>query len=84
MNGAERLPSLGIPDAWLVSGGLFQSVWNHVTGRPATHGIRDDDVFYFDPDTSLDDLVQLRLRPNLTPSFSAQAYRSKVQRRKNR
>ena len=44
----ERLPSLGLPDAWLVSGCLFQSVWNHVTDRPIQYGIRDYDIFYFD------------------------------------
>jgi len=48
----ERLPLLGLPDCWLVSGGLFQTVWNTRTGqRPDLH-IKDYDVFYFDPDTS--------------------------------
>ncbi|MDO8289971.1 MAG: nucleotidyltransferase family protein [Parvibaculum sp.] len=47
-----RLPSLGLNDCWLVSGGLFQSVWNVLTHRDITHGIKDYDVFYFDPDTS--------------------------------
>ena len=48
----DRLPDLAAPDAWLVSGALFQTVWNALTGRPAVHGILDYDVFYFDPDTS--------------------------------
>jgi len=48
----ERLPVLALPDCWLVSGSLFQTVWNTRTGqRPDLH-IRDYDVFYFDPDTS--------------------------------
>lgn len=47
-----RLPALALPDCWLVSGSLFQSVWNIRCGFPVTHGIRDYDVFYFDPDTS--------------------------------
>ncbi len=48
----ERLPSLGLPDCWLVSGALFQTVWNTRTGqRPDLH-IKDYDIFYFDPDTS--------------------------------
>jgi hypothetical protein len=47
-----RLPALALPDCWLVSGGLFQTVWNRRTGqRPDLH-IRDYDVFYFDADTS--------------------------------
>ena len=48
----ERLPALGLPDAWLVSGSLFQTVWNMQTGRAPGHGIRDYDVFYFDRDIS--------------------------------
>ncbi|MEQ8664280.1 MAG: nucleotidyltransferase family protein [Rhodospirillales bacterium] len=44
----ERLPGLGVSDAWLVSGCLFQTVWNHLTGRTIDHGIKDYDVFYFD------------------------------------
>ncbi len=44
----ERLPSLDLKDAWLVSGALFQTAWNHLTGRPPGHGIKDYDIFYFD------------------------------------
>ena len=47
-----RLPSLGLTDTWLVSGSLFQTVWNIRTGSDVQHGIRDYDIFYFDPDTS--------------------------------
>ena len=55
----DRLPTLNLPDAWLVSGCLFQTVWNVLTERPLEHGIKDYDVFYFDPDTSweAEDLV---------------------------
>ncbi|MCZ2819980.1 nucleotidyltransferase family protein [Modestobacter sp. VKM Ac-2977] len=48
----ERAPALGLPDAWLTAGVLFQSVWNGLTGRVPAAGIRDADFFYFDPDTS--------------------------------
>lgn len=40
------------PDLWLVSGMLFQTVWNVLEGKPRGHGILDIDLFYFDPDTS--------------------------------
>lgn len=50
----SRLPHLALGDAWLVSGCLFQTVWNVMDGRPATHGIKDYDIFYFDADTSWD------------------------------
>lgn len=50
----ERLPALGLADAWLVSGAVFQTVWNYLTGRPPDYGIKDYDIFYFDPDTSWD------------------------------
>ena len=44
----ERLPSLDLPDAWLVAGCLFQTVWNLQAGRMPTAGIKDYDIFYFD------------------------------------
>jgi hypothetical protein len=47
-----RLPQLALPDCWLVSGALFQSAWNERTNRPAEYGIKDYDLFYFDPDIS--------------------------------
>jgi hypothetical protein len=47
-----RLPQLDLADCWLVSGALFQTVWNIRSGLPPAHGILDYDIFYFDPDTS--------------------------------
>jgi uncharacterized protein len=44
----RRLPSLQLPDAWLVAGCLFQTVWNLQSGRAPTAGIKDYDLFYFD------------------------------------
>ena len=46
------LPELGLADSWLVSGCLFQTVWNALTGREPGYGIKDYDIFYFDSDTS--------------------------------
>jgi hypothetical protein len=48
----ERLPALDFADAWLVSGSVFQTVWNVLTGRAPDYGIKDYDIFYFDSDTS--------------------------------
>lgn len=63
----DELPRLALPDAWLVSGCLVQSVWNVLTDRPVDHGIADYDVFYFDPDTSWDaeDAVIRKLQARL-------------------
>ena len=44
----ERLPSLDLPDCWLVAGCLFETIWNTRSGRPPTADIHDYDVFYFD------------------------------------
>jgi uncharacterized protein len=44
--------SFPAPDLWLVSGVLFQTVWNVLEAKPRGHGIIDYDLFYFDPDTS--------------------------------
>jgi len=40
------------PDLWLVSGCLFQSVWNALEDKPPEYGILDYDLFYFDTDLS--------------------------------
>lgn len=39
---------LCLADAWLVSGGIYQTVWNIITDRPLLHGIKDFDIVYFD------------------------------------
>lgn len=44
----SRLGEAGLPDAWLVAGCLFQTVWNLASGREPTYGIADYDIFYFD------------------------------------
>jgi hypothetical protein len=43
-----RAARLALPGWYLTSGCLFQTVWNVVTERPPTHGIKDYDLFYFD------------------------------------
>jgi hypothetical protein len=45
----SRSASLGLPGWYLTAGCLFQTVWNVVTGRPPAYGIKDYDLFYFDP-----------------------------------
>jgi uncharacterized protein len=49
---AGELLRQALPDAWIVSGCLVQTVWNVLTGRPADYGIADYDIFYFDPEPS--------------------------------
>lgn len=39
---------LRLPGWYLTAGCVFQTVWNVVTGRPATEGVLDYDLFYFD------------------------------------
>jgi len=50
----EGLRELAMPDWWVVSGGVYQTVWNAVTGREPDYGVKDYDSIYFDPDTSWD------------------------------
>src|ERR1700704_2322054 len=60
----DALMRLELPDAWIVSGCLTQTIWNIQTGRAIGYGIDDYDVFYFDPDLSweAEDRVIGRLR----------------------
>jgi hypothetical protein len=46
------LPGLGLDQCYLTAGCLFQAIWNLRSGRGAGWGVRDYDVFYFDPDLS--------------------------------
>ena len=67
----RELDALALPDAWLVSGCLVQTVRNVLTGRAVDYGIADYDVFYFDPDTSweAEDRVISKLTGRLSPSM---------------
>lgn len=44
----DRWPQIGLPDCWLAAGCLAQTVWNDALGLPATHGLSDIDLVYFD------------------------------------
>ena len=43
-----RAATLELPGWYVTAGCLFQTVWNVVTDRPVTSGIKDYDIFYFD------------------------------------
>ncbi|WP_378015345.1 nucleotidyltransferase family protein [Actinoplanes siamensis] len=44
----SRTASLELPGWYVTAGCLFQTVWNVVTHRSPTSGIKDYDIFYFD------------------------------------
>lgn len=48
----EGARALAAPDWRVVSGAVYQTVWNALTGREPDYGIKDYDLFYFDPDPS--------------------------------
>lgn len=47
-----RAAALDLPGWRIVSGALYNQVWNHLTGREDMRGVKDIDLFYHDPDTS--------------------------------
>ena len=47
-----RASTLALPDCWIVSGAIYNTVWNVLTARPPLTGIKDIDLFYFDASTS--------------------------------
>jgi hypothetical protein len=67
----ERLPTLGLPDAWLVAGCLFQTIWNVRSGQPPEAQIKDYDLFYFDP-SDLSEAAEARANEQVSACFSAQ------------
>ena len=44
----RRAAALALPDWLIVSGALYNTVWNHLSDRPSGHGVKDIDLFYFD------------------------------------
>jgi hypothetical protein len=48
MDVLERAATLDLPGWYVAAGCLFQTVWNVVTDRPPTNGIKDYDIIYFD------------------------------------
>jgi uncharacterized protein len=46
----ERAGDLGLPAWYLGASGVTQTVWNLLHGFDPTHGIKDYDLVYFDPD----------------------------------
>lgn len=60
----ERWDELALPDAWLVAGCLFQTVWNLKSGKAPESDIKDYDLFYFDAeklDEDAERCVQARI-----------------------
>lgn len=48
----KLVPYLELPDWYLGSGAIAQTVWNYYHDFEPTRGIKDYDLVYFDPDTS--------------------------------
>lgn len=63
---------LDLPNWRIVSGALYQSVWNHLTGRPSGYGLKDIDLFYFD-DSDLSYAAEDRVIKSAESRFSALA-----------
>ena len=60
----RRWDALDLPDAWLVAGCLFQTIWNLVSNKSPESGIKDYDIFYFDPSdlsSEAEEVVQRRV-----------------------
>ena len=52
MRTLEVAQKMDMADWWIVSGAIYNQVWNDLTGRPEMYGVKDIDIFYFDEDTS--------------------------------
>ncbi len=40
--------SMQLPQWRIVSGAVYNTVWNHLTGKPSGYGVKDIDLFYYD------------------------------------
>ena len=48
----DRLSGLGILQAHLVAGSVFQAIWNYKAGASPDYGVADYDIAYFDDNLS--------------------------------
>lgn len=64
----ERWSSLNLPDSWLVAGCLFQTVWNRISNQAPETGIKDYDIFYYDP-TDLSSEAEQAVQKNANELF---------------
>lgn len=65
-----RLDELKLPDTWLVSRCLFQTVWNVLANERPTRAIKDYDVFYFD-ETDLSAEAEARANHRAAEAFAS-------------
>jgi hypothetical protein len=49
MDALAAAKRLEVADDWIVAGAIYNTVWNRLTGRQSLYGIRDLDLFYFEP-----------------------------------
>lgn len=63
---------LDLPDWMVMSGAIYQTVWNSLTGRDPDYGIQDYDLAYFDPDLSAaaEEAVRRRVADALPPDLA--------------
>ena len=72
---------LDLPDWLIVSGAVYQKVWNHLTGRDPDYGIKDYDLAYHDAsDTTYEgeDVHIKRAAAHYPPPFDEQVARPAV------
>lgn len=48
MSALKAARQMAFTDWMVVSGAIYNTVWNHLTGRPSMHGVKDIDLFYCD------------------------------------
>lgn len=63
------LRDMDLNDPWIVSGAIYNNVWNWLTDRPLMTGVKDIDVFYFD-DSDLSYEAEDRIIKNGEKLFS--------------
>jgi hypothetical protein len=79
----RRLPEVGLAEAYLVAGCVYQAVWNRLSGFAPGAMIKDYDIFYFDgADLSwaAEDRVIRRAAPRPSSPIWTPRSRSRIRR----
>ena len=74
MDVLETARDLDLPDWLVVSGAIYQTVWNHLTGRDPNYSLKDYDLVYYDASDlsyEAEDVVIKRGAAAFAPEVSA-------------
>lgn len=69
----DYIATLNLPNFYIASGSLFQTIWNYQDGKVLTNGLKDIDVIYYDKDNLIKESEQ-QIEDRVKDFFYQQGY----------